>query len=192
MIIGVVIMIGSLGLHFTQDLWSPYISKQVASTPVNKVATTNKPLPEVLRYVPADTIAFFGGLEPFPLKTALKFSNTAQIEMQRKQFSAIIASPKFMEAPPGARMIMGLLSNYTNLLMDRDHLAEKVGIPQKVESAFYTVGVIPVLRIKLADPAAFTAFIEAAEKTGLTQRPQEPAARSSRGLFRWDRAGFFY
>ena len=166
MIIGVVIMIGSLGLHYTHDLWSPYISKQDASTPTKNVAAVKKPLPEVLSYVPADTIAFFGGLEPFPINDALKFSNAAQLEMQRKQWSDIIASPKFEEIPPGARMIMGLLMNYSDLLMDRDHLAEKMGIPQKVESAFYTVGVIPVLRVKLADPAAFTAFIEAAERTG--------------------------
>ena len=166
MIIGAVIMVGSMGLHFTRDLSSPDTPKQDASTPTEKVAAAKKPLPDVLSYVPADTIAFFGGLEPFPLKDMLKFNNAAQLEMQRKQWSDIIASPKFKETPPGARMIMGLLMTYSNLLMNRDHLAEKVGIPQKVESALYTVGVIPVLRVKLADPAAFTAFIEAAEKTG--------------------------
>jgi hypothetical protein len=166
MIIGAVIMVGSLGLHFTRDLSSPDISKRDASTPSMKVAAAKKPLPEVLSYVPEDTIAFFGGLEPFPLKDVLKFGNAAQLEMQRKQWSDIIASPKFKEAPPGARMILGLLMTYSDLLMDRDHFAEKVGIPQKVESALYTVGIIPVLRVKLADPAAFTAFIEAAEKTG--------------------------
>ena len=166
MIIGAVITVGSLGLHFTRDLWSHDTSKQDASTAAKKVAAAKKPLPDVLSYVPADTIAFFGGLEPFPLNDALKFSNAAQLEMQRKQWSDIIASPKFKETPPGARMIMGLLMTYSNLLMDRDHLAEKVGIPQKVESALYTVGVIPVLRVKLTDPSAFTAFIESAEKTG--------------------------
>ena len=166
MIIGAVIMVGSLGLHFTRDLWTPDTSKQEAGIPTKKVAAVKKSLPEVLSYVPADTIAFFGGLEPFPLKDVLKFNNAAQLEMQRKQWSDIIASPKFKETPPGARMIMGLLITYSDLLMDRDHFAEKVGIPQNVESALYTVGVIPVLRVKLADPAAFTAFIEAAEKTG--------------------------
>ena len=166
MIIGAVIMAGSLGLHFTRDLWSPDTSKRNAGAPTGEVAAAKKPLPEVLSYVPADTIAFFGGLEPFPLKDVLKFNNAAQVEMQRKQWSDAIASPKFMETPPGARMIMGMMMTYSDLLVDRDHMAEKMGVPQKVESALYTVGVIPVLRVKLADPAAFTAFIETAEKTG--------------------------
>jgi len=93
MIIGAVIMVGSLGLHFTRDLSSPDTPKQDASTPTEKLAAAKKPLPEVLSYVPADTIAFFGGLEPFPLKDMLKFNNAAQLEMQRKQWSDIIASP---------------------------------------------------------------------------------------------------
>ena len=38
-----------------------------------------------------------------------------------------------------------------------------LGLGDKVDQAFYTVGALPVLRVKLADEAAFDRFIQAAE-----------------------------
>lgn len=153
----------SLAYHFTYETGGKSMSP-VANPP--SAAIAQKPLPEIISYVPADTLFFFGGLETMPVQDALKLSNPQQIQLQRAQLEKMIAADGFKKAPPAARMLIGLYVEYSKLLDQPEKLAEKVGIPRQAESALYTVGAIPVWRIKLANPEAFTAFVEAAERTG--------------------------
>ena len=161
MIIGALLLLGSLAYHFTYETGN---KGDLAKAPPHHAAVIAKALPDVISYVPDDTIVFFGGLEPLSIKDALQLTHPEQIKMQNEQWQTLLASEGFKNYPPAARMLAALLVEYSDLLLDRAHFAEKIGIPEKLEGAFYTVGAIPVLRVKLSNAAAFSAFVAEAEK----------------------------
>jgi hypothetical protein len=122
---------------------------------------------EILTYVPTDTVFFFGGLEPVPFQHTLdvfasKYAGLTNREWSTSELGRTLGSPA---APPAARMLGGLLSEYMRALRDATTTGSTLGVGEQLDAAAYAVGALPVLRIKLADPAAFHAFVDSAEKT---------------------------
>jgi len=119
----------------------------------------------ILSYVPADTLFFYGGLEKASLKDSLEIY-TAGYEwiINDADLSKILNDDQLAHASPAEKMLASLLVEYMRLLQDIPHAAENLGIDDNVESAVYTVGAIPVLRLKLTNKTAFNAFINRAEQ----------------------------
>ena len=125
-----------------------------------------------LTYVPADTLVFMGDLEPASWKETVsplqaRFSQlftggatTSIQEIERLQ-NEIIAKPE--EWNDGLRFIFGLYAEYVTMLTKGTINPQDLGLADKLDAAFYTVGALPVLRFKLENEANFDKFITAAE-----------------------------
>lgn len=124
---------------------------------------------DLLSYVPADTVVFFGGLEPMPLQNMLDVLAPHYGWVKDMDFSRELAV--IGDEPAGLKMVFGLSTEYVNLFKDIKSAAAKLGVGATVNSALYTVGAIPVMRIKLTDSAAFNAFIQRAE-TAVNVKPE--------------------
>ena len=125
-----------------------------------------------LTYVPADTLVFMGDLEPASWKETVsplqaRFSQlftggatTSIQEIERLQ-NEINAKPE--EWNDGLRFIFGLYAEYVTMLTKGTINPQDLGLADKLDAAFYTVGALPVLRFKLENEANFDKFITAAE-----------------------------
>lgn len=139
----------------------------VASAP-QPAAEAAKPLPqrEIFAYVPQDAIMFFGGLEAVALKDMLDVFLVDDHFIKQVNWDEVGAQANAdANAPPGARFMGGLQLQYLKSLRDTAQTTSVLGVGEKLDSVMYTVGMIPVFRVKLEDPAAFTAFLDAAEQT---------------------------
>ena len=133
---------------------------------------TPKPV-TMLDLVPADTILFSGGLQPFPLTETLQWSadNFAFI----KELEAGNLSPLQQDIQiPGQRMAVQLWLDYYAMLLAPETELGKWGVSEKPLLTTYTVGLAPVLlRISLRDVDAFEKKIDALEaKAQVTSTPE--------------------
>ena len=123
-----------------------------------------------LAYVPADTLLFAGGLEPMPWAAMTAFRDQFNFGMKPDQVNALIdemikADPESPDAAPaGARLAVSLYAEYMNAVLSKEFKPQMLGLGETVDSAFYTVGALPVIRVALADKAAFDAFLAKAEE----------------------------
>jgi hypothetical protein len=123
-------------------------------------------------YVPADTLMFMGDLEPAswqetvsPLQARFSklFSGSTTVstqEIDRLQ-KEIDAKPE--EWNDGLRLMFGLYAEYVTMLTKGTVNPKEFGLADKADAAFYTVGALPVLRLKLENEANFDKLIAAAE-----------------------------
>jgi hypothetical protein len=145
---------------------------QPTSTEVAIETTAPKPKSaaprrDILTYVPADTLFFFGGLEAAPLQNALDAFMPEDNWMHEVDWSAASGKGESPAAEPAAsKFITGLAVEYVKAIQDPARAAANLGIGKELDSVVYTVGALPVLRVKLKDRAAFEAFIERAEQSG--------------------------
>jgi hypothetical protein len=131
----------------------------VATVPSEAPAQKN--VRDILTYVPADTIYFVGGLEPAPIKNMLEAMPPEWHAMQQTDFNEGLQKEPNM--PPAIKILLGLFSEYMQALKDPSTATTTMGIGSELESAFYSVGTTPVLRIKLIDANAFNQFVQRAE-----------------------------
>ena len=134
-------------------------------------ASHNKAAGEgALAYVPADTLLFAGGLEPMPWSAMAAFRDQFNFGMQPEQVNTLIeemlkTDPQNPDAAPaGARLAVSLYAEYVNAVLSKSFKPQMLGLSDAVDSAFYTVGALPVVRVALADQAAFDAFLAKAEE----------------------------
>lgn len=125
-----------------------------------------------LTYVPADTMVFMGDLEPASWKETVsplqaRFSQlfaggatTSVHEIEQLQ-NEINANPN--DWNDGLRVIIGLYAEYVTMLTKGTINPQDLGLADKSDAAFYTVGALPVLRFKLENEANFDKLIVAAE-----------------------------
>jgi len=125
-----------------------------------KKADTSDPL----AFIPADTPYVVANVEPLPEATVQVFAAQMKVfwPVMFEQFAPVVTElekdPKHADA---ARVVRALYDE----LAPRDtpdKLAE-IGLGMKVRSAFYGVGLIPVLRVELADADAFRAAVARVE-----------------------------
>ena len=122
--------------------------------------------PQAVSYVPADTIFFVGGNEPFPLKDNLQsvkqFMNVGQAYQGFiDQIKSDIGDAE--DIPAGAEMLLTLWSDMSEL-MQNDALLSTYSLPDEIDSALYAIGIIPVMRMEVNDAAVFDARIESIAK----------------------------
>lgn len=131
----------------------------VATSPVS--TEQKQPTRDILSYVPADTIYFFGGLESAPLKNMLDFYRPEWSLAQTTDLRQGLAADPNMSV--AGKMLIGMFAEYIDTLKDVKTASSTFGIGSELDAAFYSVGTTPVMRIKLADTDAFNAFIKRAE-----------------------------
>lgn len=122
-----------------------------------------------LAYVPADTLLFAGGTQPLPWSTLMAFRNQFNSGIDSQDLKQLLDSladedPQSPEATPdGVRLLVSLYAQYVQLLQDPKLTPQKLGVPEQIDSAFYTVGALPVLRIALGDEKVFDNLLQQAE-----------------------------
>jgi hypothetical protein len=114
-----------------------------------------KPL-SMLDLVPADTIFFSGGTDPFPLKETLQWSADNFHGLKELNPETLFPIPQSEQAPAGQRMASQLWSAYYAMMLTPDTELAQWGVKEKPFMATYTVGLAPVLmRVSLQDVSAF-------------------------------------
>lgn len=119
---------------------------------------------EIFSYVPADTLFFFGGLSTVSFEEAASIMSPGNDWMTNVDWSAQLSEEEKQMLPPAGLMINNLMTQYMQLLKDPKTAATKLGLSEQIDAVSYSVGFIPVLRLKLADVTAFNGFIDSVEK----------------------------
>ncbi|MEO8810814.1 MAG: hypothetical protein ABI386_11270 [Rhodanobacter sp.] len=129
----------------------------VGLTSVMLAACSHKDKNQPLAFVPADTPYVVANLEVLDDSTreALLAQADAQLPSQLAQLDA--AADSLADKDPGsARLLRAFRAEFSGKTMEG--FAKSAGLDLKGYSAFYGLGLAPVLRFQLSDPAAFEAF----------------------------------
>ncbi|MEO6927000.1 MAG: hypothetical protein ABI129_10080, partial [Rhodanobacter sp.] len=133
-----------------------YLATGLASVMLAACAHKDKDAP--LAFVPADTPYVVANLEVMDDSTrkALLIQADAQLPSQLAQMDAA-ADRLAAKDPDAARLMRALRAEFNGKTVEG--FAQSAGLDMKGYSAFYGLGMAPVLRFQLSDPAAFEAFI---------------------------------
>ena len=133
-----------------------YLAMGLASVMLAACAHKDKDAP--LAFVPADTPYVVANLEVMDDSTrkALLAQADAQLPSQLAQMDAA-ADRLAVKDPGGASLLRALRAEFNGKTVEG--FAQSAGLDMKGYSAFYGLGMAPVLRFQLSDPAAFEAFI---------------------------------
>ncbi len=133
-----------------------YLAMGLASVMLAACSHKDKDAP--LAFVPADTPYVVANLDVLDDSTrkALLTQADAQLPSQLAQMDAA-ADHLAEKDPDGARLLRALRAEFSGNTVEG--FAKSTGLDLKGYSAFYGLGLAPVLRFQLSDPAAFEAFI---------------------------------
>ncbi|HET7369208.1 MAG TPA: hypothetical protein VFK45_00040 [Gammaproteobacteria bacterium] len=114
--------------------------------------------------VPADTLFYTGASQPNEFADVLSGLQRENLESMRADMESYRkAAPRYGQA---GLFLEGLLEVYS----ERAAQGKPVpGVSRTRQSVMYSVGIVPVLRVQLADAAAFAQFIDEAEQRGGAQ-----------------------
>ncbi len=146
---------------------------------------------DILSYIPADTIYFFGGLEPASLKDMIKIIEPQWGFMQPADFKKSLDQqlPNNKNMPPAVKMLTGLFIKYLTAFKDLETVQNTLGLDDELDAVLYSIGTTPVMRIKLADTNAFNAFIKSAETMAQVTSVQESQGELSFKTYRFSTSG---
>ena len=113
----------------------------------------------VLDYVPADTPIFSGQLEPFPIKDYLTSAPTMASPSQQKMIDDLNA-----KNDPKIDFFTNLFSDYLQGLQDPEQFIKTFGLPEKSRGYFYTLGLLPVIKMEVENPQAIWDLLDKNEK----------------------------
>ncbi len=119
---------------------------------------------EILSYVPADTLMFFGGLETASWQEIIGMMLSEADWLHDAGWVQQLGAEQQAQLPPAVLMLSSMLGSYAQSLKNSTADAAPLGWGQQVDAALYTVGFLPVLRIKLADAPAFIKYINDAQQ----------------------------
>lgn len=133
-----------------------YLAMGLASVMLAACSHKDKDAP--LAFVPADTPYVVANLDVMDDSTrkALLAQADAQLPSQLTQMDAA-ADRLATRDPDAAHLLRALRAEFNGKTVES--FAQSAGLDLKGYSAFYGLGLAPVLRFQLADPAAFEAFI---------------------------------
>lgn len=114
----------------------------------------------VLDYIPADTPIFAGQLEPFPLKDYLSSAPNLVNPEEIKQIDAQYNEGTTTQE----KFFLSLKKTYQSNLDDPDKFIKTFGLADDVRAYFYTLGLLPVIKIEISDPKAVWTLLDNAEK----------------------------
>ncbi|WP_028863823.1 hypothetical protein [Psychromonas aquimarina] len=145
LIIAAVAAAGAAGAYF--------INQHNASTAYN-----------VLDYVPADTPIFTGQLEPFPLKDYLASAPVTSTPNSDEMFAEL-----YTDSTAKVNFFLNIFKTYQDSLKDADLLIKTFGFPEELRAYFYTLGLMPVLKIEVENPQAVWDLLDKSElESGFT------------------------
>jgi hypothetical protein len=130
------------------------------STPAAASGDADAPL----AYVPADTPYVFANVERMPKETVAAFFRQSEpmVQLWQSQFDLIEAKLAQEEAAePATKWLRALAAEFKGKSLEQ--AVAGVGLETQALSAIYGVGLVPVARLTLADPAAFRAFVARVE-----------------------------
>ncbi len=125
-----------------------------------------------LAFAPADTPWLFANLEPVPESVRARFENQVQAAwpVMFEMFDQSLADLRTLsaEAPASADTgtLLRLFEGVLDELRARDTPAKwrEIGFGTDARMALYGIDLLPVMRVELADPAAFRALVKRLEQ----------------------------
>lgn len=133
-----------------------YLAMGLASIMLAACSHKDKDAP--LAFVPADTPYVVANLDVLSdsTRTALLAQADAQLPSQLAQMDSV-ADRLAAKDPDGARLLRALRAEFNGKTVEG--FAKSAGLDLKGYTAFYGLGLAPVVRFQLSDPAAFEGFI---------------------------------
>ncbi|MCH1929252.1 hypothetical protein L9G16_03590 [Shewanella sp. A25] len=124
-----------------------------------------------LEYIPADTVVFSGQLKPFPLKNYL-LSASAQYQQLPAETLAELQSVD----SPAVKFFVSFYQQYLEGMKKPAALLTSFGLADEIQTYFYTLGALPVVKVDVAQITAFWAVLDKAEKdSGLSHEMRQLA-----------------
>ena len=124
-----------------------------------------------LAFAPADTPYLYANLDPLPVATAEQWTKPLQDywPTMATMYSAMLESAKLGLDEPQRHIATALLDEFrTHANWDQ---LRAIGLKPDARMAVYAVGIVPVLRLELGNPAAFKAEVARVEKTAGSSMP---------------------
>ena len=129
----------------------------------NSNQSITAPTYNVLEYIPADTPVFAGQFEPFPLKDYIASAPKMIVPNDQQAMDE--------SSDPGVNFMLSLFQTYEAGLADADLLIKTFGLPEDVRAYFYTLGLLPVFKIEIANEQAIWDLLDKTElETGFTHK----------------------
>lgn len=164
--IGIIIFAAVIGNYYLNQK-KPTVPT-VAEQPGTPLILEKKqvPMPSSLSYVPQDTVAFAGGLELYSVDDLVTMLKSQQSNMSGHTYEKLqkeILNDE--DTPIGFKMLLFILFELSSSIeQDPKALATRLGLFDKVDSATYTIGMLPVFRLKIENTDNFNTFIQDIEK----------------------------
>lgn len=112
----------------------------------------------VLDYVPADTPIFTGQLTPFPIKDYLATTNNV-LPTDQTAYTEL-----YQEDQPALQFLAKLTETYQAQLQDPEQFVKTFGLADNVRGYFYTLGLLPVFKMEVANPQAIWDLLDKTEQ----------------------------
>ncbi|MGS0683348.1 hypothetical protein ACVBIL_19615 [Shewanella sp. 125m-7] len=118
----------------------------------------------VLSYVPADTPIFSAQLQPFPIKSYINSLSEAY-----RQYPDGALDELEQESDPKALFLLSLAKSYMASMKDGSTFIKTFGLAENIRSYFYTLGLMPVIKVEVENADAIWALLDKAEaESGFT------------------------
>ncbi|MCJ8301569.1 hypothetical protein [Shewanella sp.] len=114
---------------------------------------------EVLASVPADTPIFSGQLTPFPIKSYINSLSQSYKTYPEDMFAELEQSDDAR-----AKFFVSLSRAYMDSMKSGQQFVTTFGLADEIRSYFYTLGLLPVLKLDVEKPEAIWALLDKAEK----------------------------
>ncbi len=113
----------------------------------------------ILDYVPVDTVLFSGQFKPIPIKDYIDSLPKSTSNYEE------LAELLFPYAYDDSRSLFfsEFFKRYSQAVTDGQTFIDTFGLPQRVRGYFYTIGVIPVIKIDIDKSEALWAFMDSLE-----------------------------
>lgn len=136
---------------------------------------------DVLAYVPADSIAYVGQLEPYPIDEFIQ---------GQKDYSAVLVAEidiniKDSHYSEEEKFFMSLEKSYFKSLADPATFRKTFGLPEKLKMISYFVGVIPVIRYEIIDEKALWSLLDNAEQESGFQHKEQTIDKLKYRVYEW-------
>ncbi len=129
-----------------------YQSNKDQQQNINNTSDYDGPSSLALKRVPADTLFFAGSLNKYPLADYMKAAPLASD-------TSWLSDDFSQDSLEGERLLVGLLQSYMAATEQPSQLFDKWGLAKSFDSAFYSVGLLPVFTFSLDDITKYrTAF----------------------------------
>ncbi|MPW27903.1 hypothetical protein F9L16_02695 [Agarivorans sp. B2Z047] len=120
-----------------------------------------------LAYIPADTAVFSAQLKQFPIKAYVDSMAGSYNNLPSDAFAETDVSD------PRGKFFIALFESYNEALKDGQTFVDTFGLANDIHSYFYTLGIVPVLKVEVSKADAIWAWLDKAEqKSGFSHTKQ--------------------